>query len=148
MTLPPKSDRPYDPGADAAERYPDWVIRKRRIWPVPEVLCLRRRVILVDRDRSPATRRCALAHALAHLDLGHIPSSRPEAVMEYEADLLAARRLISWPDLRATAQWAISDEEAARELHVTMPILRMRWVHLHPSERLHLREVIADVHHA
>lgn len=68
--------------------------------------------------------------------------------MEREADMLAARRLISWPALLSTARWAHDDDEAAHELDVTVPMLRVRWVHLHPAERMQLREVINDVHHA
>ena len=138
----------YDPGADAAERFSDWVIRHRRIHPIPEVLCIRRRVILLERAQGYPARRCALAHALAHLDLGHVPGASLEPAMELEADQLASRRLVRWAALMDAARWSLDDEEAASELGVTVPMLRVRFVHLHPSERAKFREVIRDVHHA
>src|SRR5690242_18573471 len=65
----------YDPGADAARRYPDWVIRHRDLRGVPEVMCPTRKVILLEDTHDRASRRCSLAHAVAHIDLAHAAAS-------------------------------------------------------------------------
>ena len=121
-----RSGEPYDPGADAARRFPDWVIRRRQIAPIPEVMCVRRKVILLDDAADKATRRCALAHALAHLDLGHTPDSgRQGRRYELEADRLAAERLIPLSVLADTLAWALGADEVADALTVTE---RLAWV--------------------
>lgn len=132
----------YDPGADAASRYPDWVIRRRNLgWGLTEVLCRRSRVILLEQGTDAAQRRCSLAHAIAHLDLGHAAAGadRYDRRQEAEAHQLAARRLLPLEDLVWAAQWTHDPVEAAVELEVDVPTLRTRFAHLHPSERLRLR---------
>ena len=81
----------YSPWADAGRRYPDWVIRCVPLEGLSEVLCLDRRVILIDAHARRSSRRTALAHAVAHLDLEHdvlrgVLSDRQELA----ADKLAA----------------------------------------------------------
>lgn len=132
----------YDPGADAAERYPDWVIRRRPLgWGLTEVLCKRSRVILLEAGTTTAQRRCCLAHAIAHLDLGHHAGSRDryDRRQEAEADQLAARRLLPLESLVWALQWTHNPREAADELVVDLATLETRLAHLHPSERLRLR---------
>lgn len=133
----------YDPGADAALRHPDWVIRHRNLHGVPEVLCLERRVILIENTHDRAARRCNLAHAIAHIDLRHEATSGILSKrQELAADLLAARRLIALSDLAEAAAWAESFEELAHELDVDDRVLWVRTRHLHPSERGHLFRVM------
>lgn len=126
----------YDPGADAASRHPDWVIRHRDLRGVPEVMCPDRKVILIEDSHDRATRRCNLAHALAHIDLGHqalhgVLSKRQELA----ADKLAARRLIKARALADAAVWAESFDELAHELDVDGRMLWVRARYLHPAER-------------
>ncbi len=132
----------YDPGADAALRYPDWVIRHRFIGGVvPEVLCRRRKVILIGTGQTPAGRRCSLAHAIAHLDLGHAETYTAafEKREELEADRLAAIRLIALDELAGVLAWTRDHNEIALELDVDVPILRTREQHLTVDDRKYLR---------
>lgn len=126
----------YDPGADAARRHPDWVIRHRHLLGVPEVMCVARRVILLENSASRAVRRSNLAHAIAHIDLEHeattgVLSSRQELA----ADKLAARRLIGVRELADAVVWAESFEELAHVLDVDERMLWVRGKYLHPPER-------------
>lgn len=128
----------YEPGRDAAERYPDWVIRHRPLsHGIPEVMCRRRQVILIESRESWAAKRCSLAHAVAHLDLGHeaTTSGTFDRRQEDHANQLAARRLITIEDLAAVLCWTRFNTEVAAELEVDIRTLNTRQVHLHPSER-------------
>jgi hypothetical protein len=119
----------YDPGADMADRYPGWVVRSAPLGAVPELLCRRRRVILLDDRLCGADKRCALAHAVAHLDLGHWQTMdrRAETREEQAADDLAAERLMPASLLLDAGVWALTAEEAAAELNVTESLLLARW---------------------
>jgi hypothetical protein len=119
----------YDPGADMAERYPGWVVRSAPLGAVPELLCRRRRVVLLDDRLRGADRRCALAHAVAHLDLGHwlTMDRRAETLEEQAADDLAAFRLMPVHLLADVGAWALSTAEAAAELDLTEAFLMARW---------------------
>lgn len=135
----------YDPGHDAALRYPDWVIRHRPLGGViPEVMCPTRRVILIEAAHTWPEKRCSLAHAVAHLDLGHPEISRGyfEAREEAEANQMAARRLIRIDDLAAVLAWTRYRTEIAAELDVDLPTLAVREKHLHVSERHYLRRTV------
>lgn len=131
------SAEPYDPGADMARRYPEWVVRHKRIAPIPEVLCVRRKVVLVDTEADRACRRSALAHAIAHIDLGHVPESgRTGRRYEMEADTLAAERLIPLPRLADVLTWALCPAEVADELEVTAHMVRVRVRSLTQDEKM------------
>ncbi|TDT31141.1 uncharacterized protein DUF955 [Naumannella halotolerans] len=135
----------YDPGRDAAERYPDWVIRHRPLGGIPEVLCRRRKVILIDRAQGWPAKRSALAHALAHLDLGHTGHHALDDLNEHEAELLAARRLIPLDHLVDAVLWAGECwAEVADQLTVDLRLLRHRCDHLHPSERHAIKRHLAN----
>ena len=106
----------YDPGRDAAERYPGWVIRHRDLRGIPEVLCLERMVILVDRAQDWPAKRSGLAHAIAHLDLEHRPATgRFDRRQEREAEELAARRLLPTAALTDAIRWCGEDVSAIAE---------------------------------
>lgn len=60
----------YDPRHDARDRYPDWVIEHVDLRGLPEVMYPHGRVILVHDDGGD--RAVGVAHAVAHLDLGHV----------------------------------------------------------------------------
>lgn len=137
----------YDPGADAAARYPDWVIRHRALGGIPEVLCRRRRVILINNAHSWPAKRSSLAHAVAHLDLGHADTASAffEKREEREADQLAARRLITLDELAEVLCWTRDYGEIADELLVDVTMLKMREKHLHVSERHYLRRLVRPI---
>lgn len=118
----------YDPGKDAAERYPGWVIRHRDLRGIPEVLCLDRRVILVDRAQDWPAKRSGLAHAIAHLDLDHRPATgRFDRRQEKEAEELAARRLLPTAALADAIRWCGEDVQAiAEHMMVDVRLVRAR----------------------
>lgn len=135
----------YEPGRDAAERHPDWVIRHERNLHVPEVMCTRRKVILLERESHPTERRCSLAHAIAHIDLGHL--SRMGVIgsrQERGADLLAARRLVPIPRLIRCWLPAESFAEVAEGVEVTERFLRLRIDTLRKSERAEVGDLLRE----
>lgn len=135
---------PYDPGADAADRYPDWVIRHCALRGVAELMCPERRVILLEYDASAAARRGSLAHAVAHIDLGHLATSGVlSARQEVAADKMAARRLIHLHLLAAAWSWAETDEEVADELDVEPHYVEVRMRYLLAAERRFLRHHVS-----
>jgi Zn-dependent peptidase ImmA (M78 family) len=95
------------------------------------------RVILVDEHISRAERRCALAHELAHIDTGDLPTGLCwfAARQETNADKLAARRLVDVDELATVVRWCRDPREVASELEVTLSVLAMRWEWMHPAER-------------
>lgn len=127
----------YNPGSDLRDRYPDWVMRHRPLLGLSEVLCRRRRVILIEREMSRSARLCAEAHAVAHLDLGHadVLDGVLEAREEAAADLLAARRLLPIGLVTSIAVLDLPPAAAAEEAGVTPKFWALRKKRLHPSER-------------
>lgn len=136
----------YEPGRDAAERYPDWVIRHRPLGGIPEVLSARRKVILINSSTTWAEKRCSLAHAVAHLDLGH--HENPGGVFsrdqERDANLLAAGRLVPVEAFVELLSWTQSMGEIAAELEVDLPTLGHFRKMLMGPRMLHWRRVIED----
>lgn len=119
----------YDPAADLAARYPDWVVRRVHLgWGIHEVLSRPAGVILLECSDSPAQRRCSLAHAVAHLDRGHhaVPSGFFDARQEVDAHELAARRLVTVEALATALSWSTDPAEVASELVVDRPTLSAR----------------------
>lgn len=132
----------YDPGAHAAEDYPEWVIRHRELsHGIPEVMCRRRKVILIANHQDWPGRRCSLAHAVAHLDLGHTELSRGTFDRDHEADAkdLAARRLISVEHLAEVLCWTRFRTEIAAELEVDLGTLDIRQKQMRVGERRWLK---------
>jgi hypothetical protein len=128
----------YDPYADLARRYPDWLVVAADLGGlVPEVLSPARRVVLLEREQSPAGLRCSLAHAVAHLDLGHARTIAGffESREEAQADGLAAGRLIALPALAAALSWTRDRTEIAAELQVDAQMLRVRERDLSRADR-------------
>lgn len=119
----------YDPRADVAHRYPDWLVADADLGGlVAEVFCPRRQVILIDGSLGPYVARCSLAHAIAHLDLGHTHPVRGhfESREESAANTLAAQRLIPLEDYAAVLTWTRDPAEVADELAVDGATLRIR----------------------
>jgi len=134
----------YDPDADLATRYPHWVVRRADLdGLVPEVLCWVRRVILIETSSSPEVDRSSLAHAVAHLDLGHTRtvSGFFENREEGQADRLAARRLIRVDDFAQALAWSQDRGEIASQLGVDVSMLQVREATLSATERSQLRRV-------
>jgi hypothetical protein len=136
----------YDPAADVAERYPDWVVRTTDLGGlVPEMMYPGHKLILIEQTHDAFVQRCSLAHAIAHIDLGHGRTlagwfeNREEAA----ADELASRRLIAIEDLASALAWSRDREEVAAELEVDLEMLRVRERCLHRRERIHLRRLLA-----
>jgi hypothetical protein len=100
--------------------------------------------ISIRRGLNWAERRCTVQHELLHLSRGAVPMTlvgREEERVRRET----ARRML--PDIRKVGDglaWALSEEEAADELCVDVPVLRYRLQHLHPSERHYLRRRLDD----
>lgn len=124
----------YDPWADLKSR-PGIVFNMANLptgdaWWLPGI-----QAIAINKGMSRVERRCALAHELAHVDLGDIHmNGRAGRRNEDEADQLAARRLINIDDLIGVI-FADSYAAAADDLDVSEHILRVRMKHLHPAER-------------
>lgn len=134
----------YDPGADAAERYPDWVIRHRAIG-VPELMDVRRRVILLDRGGGRGERRASLAHAVAHLDLEHVVvGGFIGDRQERDAERLAALRCVTIPALADAIRWhGQTWSHVAEAVEVDERLLRVRLDMMHPSHQAQLRAELA-----
>lgn len=94
---------------------------------------------------SQAERRCTIEHERWHIVRGPAPVAlevREEAIVDQNA----ARALL--PDIRAIGEalaWSGSQvDEAADELWVDRPTLRVRLEHLHPSEKAYLRRRLEE----
>lgn len=102
--------------------------------------------IALDDRLDRVGRRCALAHELAHIDLGHTHqvagqgpgTGRIARRRETEADQLAAQRLIPLDQLADVLRWALCPEEVAHELDVTEHLANVRVVTLTTAEKAHI----------
>ena len=115
----------YDPGADALARYPDVIVRHKPLGGMPAAVSRRHQLILINSEMTRVEQRCALAHEIAHFDLGHGQAIR-EGFEERQADELAASRLIPLEDLADVLRWALGPEEVADVLNVTPRLVRRR----------------------
>lgn len=127
----------YNPWDDAARRYPEVHIEWHPILPAHAAWAPGEDVILVDESISKVERRCALAHEIAHMDTGDLPTANCffGRRQETAADKLAARRLVDIRRLAAVARWCADARELAAELDVTLNVLALRCALLHPAER-------------
>lgn len=94
-------------------------------------------VIVMRPGLAQVQRRCALAHELAHIDLGHTGGCTPQE--ERQASELAARWLIDLNDLIDALRWSTHLAEVADELWVDEPTLRARLDGLTDQEREQIR---------
>lgn len=104
------------------------------------------RLIRLDPRLPRHQARCVLAHELRH---HHHGDTWPATTwQEKRADREAARLLV---DIRELADAAVLHDQhmaaVARELRVTVVVVRNRLEHLHPSERGHLRARLDDTTH-
>lgn len=92
------------------------------------------------RHLSQVQRRCALAHELVHIDMGHT-GTQPSAV-ERVVDRVAAQRLVTLDMLIDTGRWATTVAEWAHDLWVTPRILHARIEALAPVDHALLATTI------
>jgi Zn-dependent peptidase ImmA (M78 family) len=137
----------YDPWRDLAQRT-DLTFVVTRL-PVGEAWYFHDiRGIAIDDRLDKVRRRCALAHELAHIDLGHhtqtagcgAGTSRIARRREVHADQLAAERLITVDDLAEAFRWVhvVGPEEAAAELGVTTELVKRRVKTLTAEEKAYI----------
>jgi hypothetical protein len=92
---------------------------------------------------NQAGRRSTIAHEIVHIERGWVQEHCADLEDE-QVDRIVARRLISFERLMDACRWARNIHELADELWVDEETVRTRLAHLHPSERLKLREVLHD----
>lgn len=66
---PDRHFRPFNARFDLAERWPEWTVHLTSLHGINEVIDVPRKVILITVDQNGED--WAIAHATAHLDLGH-----------------------------------------------------------------------------
>ncbi|GAA3510368.1 hypothetical protein GCM10022234_00830 [Aeromicrobium panaciterrae] len=103
--------------------------------------------IVMDSRLRQVSKRCALAHELAHIVRhdGPCVDQRAELRQELAADRLAARWLI--PDMHTMAEAmkrTVSNGHAAQELWVTLHMFEVRLHSLHASEYHQLKDLLSD----
>jgi len=130
----------YDPGADAAERYPHITIRRAALRLARSAYFPRRQLILVDEQLDRAGWDASVAHELVHLDRGDLCSADNDvlhAKVERAVEVEAARRLIPFHRLLAAMEFGWDEHELAHELGVDVELLRARcdYNNLRPHER-------------
>ena len=136
----------YSPWADAAERHPDIDIERCDIAPARGAWVPAEKVILLDSGLDVAGRRSALAHELAHIDLGHCASTGWFGQrMERDADHLASERLL--PDVdrlaEALATHPLDPEAVAESLTVSVVVLRRRLRELTAADKDYIERRLA-----
>ncbi len=142
--MQPMGDR-YDPWRDLARREHLTLVVTRlpagHAWYLHDVAG-----IAIDDRLTRVEGRCAVAHELAHVDLGHHAqaagtgpgTSRIARRHEREADQLAAERLIRLDDLADALRWALCPVEVAEELGVTPELARRRILTLTEEEKSYI----------
>lgn len=127
----------YNPWRDLRDRYPHIHVELHPIAPANAFWAIDLDIVIVNSALSRAERRFALAHEIAHMDVGDRAvdlcwfSTRQETA----ADRLAARRLVRVCDLADAVRWCHGPAEVAAELEVPHDVLALRWRWMHPSER-------------
>lgn len=137
----------YDPGADAARRYPHIRIHRRSLGGVDAAAVPARGLIFIERALDLTGWRCAVAHELVHLDLGHdaCADEALEARQERRCTAEAARRLIPLGALLDALVWSHSISEAADELRVDQQTLCARLDTLDDQERGELERRVRQI---
>lgn len=135
----------YNPWKDAGDRLGDWIIERVPLHGLHEVMCVKNKVILLERDRDKWERRCDLAHAIAHIDLGH--RSRFDRKAERAAVRHSVKMLIDLEPLgkALSESYGEINLQAAWSLGVDLPTLQTRLQILHPAERGYLARTLAHL---
>ncbi|WP_234802321.1 hypothetical protein [Mycolicibacterium fortuitum] len=91
--------------------------------------------IWLCRTLTQAERRCTLTHELVHHERGPVPADPAAAAREEQiVDEIAARRLITLPQLADGLRWSRQPRELAEHLWVDQPTLQTRMATLDPLE--------------
>lgn len=101
------------------------------------------RRVIMDPTILQVERRCAIAHETVHLERGEHCAQDP--VVERRADVVAARRLVTFDALAEALIWTDDLHEVAHELWVTPEIAQARIDVPWPSEVTIISELIADL---
>lgn len=127
----------YDPWRDVAERHPDVVIKRTDCLPARGAWIEAAGVILLEVTLDRPNRNGVLAHEVAHLDLGHSRSGIPwfDRRQEYDADRLAAARLLPIERLVEGLRWCSWETELAEHLDVPLDLVRRRLADLTAEEK-------------
>ena len=129
----------FDPWAYAGAVHPDWVIRFDDLHGIPEIMCWRKRVILLELDTDKRRRRSSLTHAIGHIELEHRGSAF-DTKEERAADRYAAKMLIDLEplgDVLAITGGRVT-YDGAHALGVDVETMTARLQHLHAAERGYL----------
>ncbi len=140
----------WSPYEHLGERHPGWVLRFDHLHGIPEIMCWRRRVILIDPGDGAHRRRCSAAHAVGHLELMH-QGSVLDGKEEAAANKWAAGMLIGLEQLADAAAWHAWQvgEDLADTLRVDLETLQTRvtMAQRHPAEAPYLRRRRAEMEH-
>lgn len=98
------------------------------------------RTIWLNKNLTPAGRRCTLAHELIHIERG-IPPEWAEAKEEIKVDKIASRRLTSHEELLDALLWHDGDDHRAAladtlNLDITMTNVRLKTVTPEETEQI------------
>ncbi|SHX93417.1 Uncharacterised protein [Mycobacteroides abscessus subsp. bolletii] len=133
----------WHPWRTLATRYPHIAVSCDHVLPRGVAGLWQGQTIWLCKTLTQAERRSTLTHELIHVDRGLAPvvhSAREERLV----DVLAARRLISLPDLLHGLQWTSDDYELAEELWTDVHTVRVRRQNLTPTERAWLADRVED----
>lgn len=101
--------------------------------------------IWLCRTLTQAERRCTLTHELVHRERGLITDPNAAALEERIVDEIAARRLITLPQLVDGLRWTRDDaDDLADTLWVDQPTLKTRMETLDPIEVAELEHALGD----
>lgn len=90
-------------------------------------------------------RRAVLQHELEHLRRGRVASNPHFANREEVAvEQATAHALIPFHSLYGALQWTRDAHELACELHAPVDLVVVRMNHLHPSETIRIRAMMAN----
>lgn len=101
------------------------------------------RRVIMDPTILQVERRCAIAHETVHLERGE--HCAQDYAAERRADVIAARRLVTFDALAEALIWSDDLQEVADELWVTPEIARARIDIMRPAELTIVAELIADL---
>lgn len=118
----------YDPGHDAAVRYPDWRILRRPLHGTCYGFTVhRKKLIVIDRECTRGEWNSTVAHELVHLDRGdrctlssRVINERRELATWTEA----ARRLVDPDDVLRVWHFGMHPVELADALNIDVATLR------------------------
>lgn len=140
--------RAYDPGREAAERYPEWRIVRKPLRGAYGMTVPRLKLIVVDADVTRAGWDCTVAHELEHLDNGERCTLANDVInvrRERAVCLRVARRLVPLDALADIDLFGRHPHDVAEELGVDVDTLRWRIVALksNPCERVYVNSRLA-----